>query len=131
MSRRAPSAFCNRGICRRRRTGPYALSRWVVELGAGPEVDVGDIPVVKRRMQPGDEAGSFGMTFVDPAPDADPRARALSVSHLDPGGPAVRAGVAVGDLVADRTGRGGAAWQVLDPSEVPQDPAPHVQGGAP
>lgn len=33
-------------------------------------------------------------------------------------------------LVADRTGRGGAAWQVLDPSEVPQDPAPHAQGGA-
>ncbi len=99
------------------RTGPYALSRWVVELGAGPEVDVGDIPVVKRRMQPGDEAGSFGMTFVDPAPDADPRARALSVSHLDPGGPAVRAGVAVGDLVTTIDGHDirGPATSLIGP----------------
>lgn len=33
-------------------------------------------------------------------------------------------------LVADRSGRGGAAWQVLDPSEVPPDSAPPARSGA-
>lgn len=77
----------------------YSFTRWVVEVTGGPEVDVGDIPVPKRRFQPGEKTGDLGFRFAESPPDEDPRQRVLKVSFVRPDGPAARAGLVVGDVV--------------------------------
>lgn len=80
-------------------SGDYSFASWTAELTGGPELDVGDIPVPKRRLGPGDRRGQLGWSFVRGEPGADPRTRVMKVARVEPGGPAARAGVQVDDVV--------------------------------
>lgn len=81
------------------RAQPYAFTRWLVEIGAGDTVDIGDVPVPRRRLEMGEPAGDLGLSYRDAPPDQDPRQRVFEVAHVDADGPAARAGVVVGDVV--------------------------------
>jgi hypothetical protein len=76
----------------------WPLVRWLVEFPDGAVVDVGDVPMVARRGDDADAPGDFGWTFAQPAADADPRTRALTLSAVRPG-PAAQAGLVAGDTI--------------------------------
>jgi len=80
------------------RDARWPLVRWIVELTGGPVHDVGDVPMVERRGGDDGRPGDFGWAFVQPAPDADPRTRALTISEVSPG-PAAQAGLVAGDTI--------------------------------
>ena len=100
----APSGLCYLSGLPIDRGSTYSMARWVVEVAGADEVDVGDIPVAKRRLNPGEEPGTFGWRFVDALPDADPRTRTLALSFVEPGGPAATAGLVVGDVITSVDG---------------------------
>jgi hypothetical protein len=58
--------------------------------------DLGDVPIVRRRVALGAPAGELGCAFEPAAP--------RTVAQLAPGGPAARAGVIVGDTVVSIDG---------------------------
>lgn len=76
----------------------WPLVRWILELPPGAAADVGDVPMVARRGSADAAPGDFGWTFAQPAPDADPRTRALTISAVRPG-PAAQAGLVAGDTI--------------------------------
>lgn len=81
----------------------WPLVRWLVELPPGAAADVGDVPMVARRGGADAPPGDFGWTFAQPAPDADPRTRALTISAVRPG-PAAQAGLVAGDTLVSLDG---------------------------
>ncbi|MBP9863378.1 MAG: PDZ domain-containing protein, partial [Kofleriaceae bacterium] len=97
----------------------YSATRWVVDVAGAGEVDVGDIPVVPRRVEPGDPRSDVGMSFVEREPGSDPRQYQLKVSRVEPGGPAAAAGIVAGDVIVAidgydvRGARSSLAWPLL------------------
>ena len=74
--------------------------------------------------------GDFGWTFAQPAPDADPRTRALTISAVRPG-PAAQAGLVAGDTLVSLDGhavtglRVDLGWDLL---QVPAGAIPVQRG---
>jgi protocatechuate 3,4-dioxygenase beta subunit len=78
--------------------GMFSLVREVQATASGT-FDVGDLPVRKRRVKDGDPVGKLGIHFAQPAPDTAPDDAKLTVSWIDPAGPAANVGLEVGDVV--------------------------------
>lgn len=66
----------------------------LVDVGAGPVVDVGDVELVRRLVPRGEPEGDLGLTWKLPAEGG-----VLELASLTRGGPAARAGLQVGDAV--------------------------------
>ncbi|MBL8626501.1 MAG: carboxypeptidase regulatory-like domain-containing protein [Myxococcales bacterium] len=101
------------------RAARWPFVRWIVELSGDGVHDVGDVPMVARQ---GDAPpGDFGWSFAEPAPDADPRTRALTISAVRPG-PAATAGLVAGDTIVTVDGHDVKGLRVelgLDLLQVP------------
>lgn len=80
---------------------PLSTVRTVTGSGT---VDVGDLPVLKKRLRDGEPAGKLGIRFAEPPPTTAPDARALEISWLDPTGPAAKSELAVGDVITSVDG---------------------------
>lgn len=101
-------------------TSPYSYASLPRTLPAGGgELDVGDIRVVKRRVEPRERGGDFGMEFKQYGPEVAEEDQKMEVRRLRPGGPAEKAGVKVGDVIVsvdghDVTGENGyLAWSLM------------------
>ncbi|MFN0251199.1 MAG: carboxypeptidase regulatory-like domain-containing protein [Kofleriaceae bacterium] len=65
----------------------------------GPDGDLGDIPIFKKRVKRGDAEGELGVNFADQPEDTLPDDRQLKVSWIDPAGPAAKVDLKAGDIV--------------------------------
>jgi hypothetical protein len=63
------------------------------------ELDIGDVEMMKNRLQPRERAGDLGFALVQSAPDQDPADAKLQVASIRAGGPAEGSGLAVGDVI--------------------------------
>lgn len=71
---------------------------------SGPVTDVGELPLVKRRLPVGTPSGSLGANFAEQPHDTLPDQREHRVSYVDPAGPAAKRGLVVGDVVTSIDG---------------------------
>jgi hypothetical protein len=82
-------------------------------------VDVGDLPVVHRRVKHGDPVGELGVHWAQQPPGTPIDERVQKAAWIDPAGPAAKSGLVVGDVVVsvdgvDITGAGSMnAWLLL------------------
>lgn len=86
-----------RGFPKDWQASPYAPAEVVKQITG--DLDLGNIPLIKKRVKPGDPVGELGLKWVQLAPDTPPEAYQWKVSYIDPQGPAVKSGIAVGDVV--------------------------------
>ncbi len=64
-----------------------------------PDGDLGDVPIMKKRVKRGDAVGELGIHFADQPEETLPDERELKVSWIDPNGPAGKVDIKVGDIV--------------------------------
>jgi hypothetical protein len=67
--------------------------------GAAATVDIGDVPILKRRLRGTETAGELGLKFAEQPLDLAPDKRERRVSYIDPQGPAAKTGIELGDVV--------------------------------
>ncbi len=85
----------------------------------GPDGDLGELPIFKRRVKKGDPRGELGINFVEQPEDTLPDDREIKVSWIDPQGPAAKVDIKVGDVVTtidgiDVTGANNySSWALL------------------
>jgi hypothetical protein len=89
--------------------GLYGMLRAVRDAKGTGTIDVGDLPVVRRRVKQGDPVGELGVHWAEDAPGATVDDHTWKVSWIDPAGPAAKTDLKVGDVVltvdgADITG---------------------------
>jgi protocatechuate 3,4-dioxygenase beta subunit len=109
-----------RGFPREWKDSPYAYAVLIKQLDGSGAIDLGDVPVMKKRVAPGEPIGELGVHFAEQAPGTPPEQIRAVVSYIDPAGPAARSGLVVGDVViavdgTDITGTNSAlAWNQLN-----------------
>jgi protocatechuate 3,4-dioxygenase beta subunit len=102
---------------------PYAWGGKAVTIAGTGTVDVGDIPIRRRRLERGDRPGDLGFTLEQMPPDVDPADIVLKVAAIRAGGPAAGTGLAVGDLIESIDGvdvRGEAAYDFWILAQAPE-----------
>ncbi|MGN6110960.1 MAG: carboxypeptidase regulatory-like domain-containing protein [Kofleriaceae bacterium] len=67
--------------------------------GTGATFDVGDLPILRKRIKDGEPIGELGIHFAQQPPGTPPEQRKLEVSYIDPAGPAARTELKVGDVI--------------------------------
>ncbi len=65
----------------------------------GPDGDLGDVPIMRKRVKRGDAVGELGVNFVEQPEETLPDEREIKVSWIDPAGPAAKVDLKVGDVV--------------------------------
>ncbi len=77
----------------------------------GRTFDLGTIPMLKKRVKSGDPVGELGINFAEQPPATPPDQHEYKVSWIDPGGPASKTALKVGDVITtiDGTDVTGAA----------------------
>ena len=103
-----------RGMPKDWRDSDYAmltLTRTVP--GDGPTVDIGTVPIIKKRVKQGDPVGELGVNFAEQAPGTPPDKHEYKVTWIDPKGPAAQTDLKVGDVIItiDGTDVAGGASQ--------------------
>ena len=88
-----------RGFPRDWNDSPYAFAAVVKQLDGTGSIDIGELPVQKKRVKPGDPIGELGIHFAEQAPDTPPEQTQYKVSFIDPAGPAAKVDLKVGDVV--------------------------------
>lgn len=83
-------------------TSPYASNEVIKQITG--DMDLGNIPLTKKRVKPGDPVGELGLKFVQLPMDTPPEQYQWKVSYIDPQGPAVKSGIVVGDVVVSVDG---------------------------
>ena len=90
-----------------------------VILTPGPDGDLGDVPIFKKRVKRGDAIGELGIHFADQPEETLPDDHEMKVSWIDPQGPAAKVDLKVGDIVTtvdgiDVTGASSSnAWSLV------------------
>ncbi|MDC0723651.1 sigma-70 family RNA polymerase sigma factor [Nannocystis bainbridge] len=69
------------------------------QISSGSVVELAPLEVLRRRLQPDDEAGELGVTMLRDDPAAGAKAARPTVAFVQPGGPAARAGLRIGDVI--------------------------------
>lgn len=101
------------------RDSDYTWVRTLRTVTGSGTVDIGDITVLKKRIKDGEPAGELGIHFVDLPNDTPPDKTRLEISFIEPGGPAVKTELKVGDVITtvdgvDVTGGNSMhAWTLL------------------
>lgn len=95
------------GFPRDFRDSPYGSGMAIPRVleGAGT-IDVGDLPVLERRIKPGEKVGELGVRWKEAPPGTPLGQRTLEVSFIDPSGPAAKTALKVGDVVTTIDGIG-------------------------
>jgi protocatechuate 3,4-dioxygenase beta subunit len=104
-------------------SSPYTRGTRIVDLGDGDPIEIGDVPVLKRRTARGKRGGDFGFTLHELPPDTDPAAVVLKVASVRAGSPAAAAGLAADDVIVTVDGRdvrGELSWQYWPTASVPE-----------
>ena len=104
-----------RGMPKDWRDSDYAmLSVLKVISDPGTTIDVGTIPIVKKRVKQGDPVGELGINFAEQPPETPPDKHEYKVSWIDPAGAAAKTELKVGDVITtiDGTDVTGASSQV-------------------
>ena len=108
-----------RGMPKDWRDSDYAmLSLTRAVPGDGPVVDIGTVPIIRKRVKPGDPVGELGVNFAEQPPGTPPDKHEYKVSWIDPKGPAAQTDLKVGDVITtidgtDVTGGASQAGWVL------------------
>ncbi|HEY4243891.1 MAG TPA: carboxypeptidase regulatory-like domain-containing protein [Kofleriaceae bacterium] len=71
---------------------------------SGDEFDVGDVVAIKQRVKRGGVTGELGVHFAQADPGAQPDQITLTISFIDPAGPAAKTALKVGDVVTQVDG---------------------------
>jgi carboxypeptidase family protein/PDZ domain-containing protein len=71
--------------------------------GTGP-FDLGDLVALRARVKPGDPVGDLGIHFEQQASDTPPDQQHLTVSWIDPRGPAAKLDLKLGDILTSIDG---------------------------
>jgi hypothetical protein len=82
----------------------YGFARKVVTLEGGKTLDLGDVEVPKMRAKLDEEGGDLGYTLKQSGWDEEENPR-LEVAIVEPGGPAAKAGLKVGDVIVSVDGQ--------------------------
>jgi hypothetical protein len=101
----------------------FSGGRVIATVQAGSVVDIGDIQVPRRRIEPRERPGELGFTLVELEPDQDPADVELKVALVRAGGPAVEAGLRAGDVIVSVDGndvRGEKAYLYHALAAVPE-----------
>lgn len=93
-----------RGIPKTFGDGVYMFLAVTKMIDGGTTVDVGDLPMIKKRLKDGEAAGELGLQFKVQPPDVALEDRKLEVSFIEPGGPAAKTAIEVGDVVTSVDG---------------------------
>lgn len=74
--------------------------------GSGaPAVELAPLKIVRRRLAEDDVPGDLGFRVQEPGPDVQPSEVRLVVAFVRPGGPAMQAGVQIGDEIVSVAGQ--------------------------
>jgi hypothetical protein len=76
----------------------------VREVQGTGTIDVGDLPVIHRRVKRGDPVGDLGVHWVQLPPGTPIDEQVQKVAWIDPTGPAAKSGLVVGDVVVSIDG---------------------------
>ncbi|MBZ5712260.1 carboxypeptidase regulatory-like domain-containing protein [Nannocystis pusilla] len=102
----------------------YSTSSIMLQVPAtgATTVDIGDVKIAGKRRGENEAPGDLGLRVRPPAPETEPSEAKLVVASLRPGGPAMQAGLQIGDEIVsvdgqDVTGANGYLWHEL--SAVP------------
>jgi membrane-associated protease RseP (regulator of RpoE activity) len=94
-----------RGIPKDWNDSDYAMSSAIRTVAAdGATGDVGNFPMIKKRVKAGDPVGELGINFAEQAPDTKPDSYEYKVSWIDPKGPAAATELKVGDVITSVDG---------------------------
>lgn len=85
----------------------YSVSSIVVQVPAtgARSVDLPPLKLARRRVGEGESPGDLGLRVRPPAPEADPAEARLVVAVVRPGGPAMQAGLQIGDEIVSVDGQ--------------------------
>jgi protocatechuate 3,4-dioxygenase beta subunit len=102
-----------RGMPKDWRDSDYSMLSLTRTVGDGPKVDLGTVPIIKKRVKPGDPVGELGVNFAEQPPGTPPDKHEYKVSWIDPKGPAAQTDLKVGDVIItiDGTDVAGGASQ--------------------
>ncbi len=119
--KRAPKGkIAVQGMAKEWKDSDYGWFRVFRTVTSSGTVDLGDLPVAKKRIKEGETQGKLGLHFKEQTPDADPESYAMEVSFIEPGSPASKVDVKVGDVITsidgvDVTGGGSMyAWTLMN-----------------
>lgn len=94
-----------RGMPKDWRDSDYGMLQVIkVVTPAGPTVDLGTIPIIRKRVKSGDTVGELGVNFAEQPPETPPDKQELKVSWIDPAGPAAKTELKVGDMITSIDG---------------------------
>ena len=82
----------------------YQWVRAIRTIEGSGTVDIGDITVIKKRIKDGDPAGELGLNFVQLPDDTPPEKYRIEISFIEPGGPAAKTEIKVGDVITSIDG---------------------------
>ena len=107
-----------RGMPRDWNDSDYTPLLLVREVRGDGTIDLGDLPIYRKRVKANDPVGKLGIRFAESPPDQPPDQRVLAVSWIDPAGPAAKTELKVGDVVTsvdgvDMTGAGSLSFGAL------------------
>jgi hypothetical protein len=91
------------GFAKDFRDSPYSYLS-AIRDATGDTVDVGDVPITKRRVKLGEASGELGVNFADQPEGTPPDKRELKVSYIDPRGAAAKTDLKVGDVIVSVDG---------------------------
>lgn len=86
------------------RDSKYAALTLVREASGTGTVDLGDLPILAKRVKDGDPVGELGIRFAEEPPGTPPDKGQLAVSWIDPAGPAATSELKVGDVITSVDG---------------------------
>ncbi|MBA3462699.1 MAG: carboxypeptidase regulatory-like domain-containing protein [Deltaproteobacteria bacterium] len=66
--------------------------------------DIGDLPIIKKRIKEGQTAGELGLHFKEQPPEQPPELSMMEVSFVKPGGPCAGLDIKVGDVITSVDG---------------------------
>jgi protocatechuate 3,4-dioxygenase beta subunit len=100
------------------RDSEYSMMMTVREVSGTGTVELGDLPIFKKRVKDGDPVGKLGIRFAEQPPETPPDKREFVISWLDPTGPAAKSELKVGDTITsidgiDVTGGNSSAYSAM------------------
>lgn len=103
--KRAPKgALAIQGMAKEWKESDYGWFRAFRTITTGGTVDVGDLPIARKRIKEGETPGKLGLHYKEQAPDADPQLGEMEVSFIEPGSPASKVDIKVGDVITSVDG---------------------------
>jgi hypothetical protein len=103
--KRAPKGkLAIQGMAKEWKVSDYGWFRNLKEVTGSGTIDLGDIPILKKRIKDGETAGKLGLNFKQQPPETPPEQQKLEVSFIEPTGPCAGLDVKPGDVITSIDG---------------------------